>query len=175
MCTWVCICVCPFQMNPQQDSPNSFGVFSWALLCKHSSQTWMFCGQTWLAGSSWPFDICWAPPTPREEVARAGQGSLDLRLFWAVAWHCWKPPLCHLKFGGVSQGVVHWSHFCAGRSLWWEKSMTHLERTHGELRALGPETGPWAGSCGRGWEGAEPDAGLEPGQPRVSRSLESGP
>ena len=175
---WCTECVHPLQMNPLQDSPNSFGMFSWALLYRHSSQTWIFCGQTWIAESSWPFDICWAPLILSRRWPEQGR-ALSLRsecetVPGSSLALLGKPPLCHLKFGGISQGVVRWNHFCAGRCLWWEKSMTHLERTHCELRALRPKTGLWAGSCGQGCEKEQSlDGGLDPGQLCVSRSLDS--
>ena len=88
ICVW-CACVAwrtecahPLQMNPLQDYPNSLGVFSWALLYRHSSQTWMFCGQIWIAGSSWPFDICWPPLILTRRWPEQG------RAHWIWVWDC---------------------------------------------------------------------------------------
>ena len=61
-------------------------------------------------------------PNPREEVARAGQGSLDLsaRLFWAVAWHCLESRLC-----------VTWSLVASVR-VWFTEAVSVLGGLCGE-------------------------------------------
>ena len=82
VCGLMCWYVHPVQMNPLQDSPNSLGVFSGALLYRHSSQTWMFCSQTWIAGSSWPLDICWTPLILTRRWPEQG------RAHWIWVWDC---------------------------------------------------------------------------------------
>lgn len=140
--THICVrtCIHPFQVNPQEGSPNNLGVFSWVPLYRNSVRQ-QFCSQTWVAGR-WPFDVCWAPLVLTWRCAWAGQGALEVsvRLFRAAAWRCLESHLCiALKIGGMGQGVVHWNNFCARRCFWREESMTHLERMYCEHKALRPE------------------------------------
>lgn len=164
-CTWWCVYLCvvcrcgtrmcvhtckpPFQMTPQEGSPNNLGVFSWAPLYRNSVRQ-QFCSQTWVAGR-WPFDVCWAPLALTWRCAWAGQGALEVsvRLFRAAAWRCLESHLCiALKIGGMGQGVVHWNTFCARRCFWQEESMTHWKGCIVSTKPSGLRL--QASSCGQG-------------------------
>ena len=170
-CTWWCVylcvvcmcgtCICirtcihPFQMNPQEDSPNSLGVFSWAPLDRNSIRQ-QFCSQTWVAGSRWPFDVCWAPLVLTWRCAWAGQGTLEVsvRLSGSSLALLGKPPLhrpedrwCRSRCGSLKQFLcqevfmTRGIHDSLGKDVLWTQSTQAWGRAASEQL--------WAGVWGR--------------------------